>query len=79
MVPNSDFMVNPYIAMNNGDRDVRIAEWSRRVKLQDDKDNKNSERRRRAQLKKQNQQKSPSAIKSDFYMHLTFDDKKFYN
>lgn len=51
----SDFMVNPYIVMNNGDRDERIAEWNRRVRLEDDKIRKNRERKRRAQLKKQNQ------------------------
>ena len=51
----SDFMVNPYIVMNNGDRDARIAEWTRRVKLDDAKIKKNRERRRREQLKKQNQ------------------------
>jgi len=51
----SDFMVNPYIVMNNGDRDAIIAEWSRRVKLEDAKIKKNRERRRREQLKNQNQ------------------------
>ena len=51
----SDFMVNPYIVMNNGDRDERIAEWNRRVRLEDDKIRKNRERKRREQLKKQNQ------------------------
>lgn len=51
----SDFMVNPYIVMNNGDRDARIAEWSRRIKLYDANARKNRERRRRAALKKQNQ------------------------
>ena len=51
----SDFMVNPYIVMNNGNRDARIAEWSRRVKLEDAKIKKNRERRRREQLKNQNQ------------------------
>ena len=30
LIGASDFMVNPYIVMNNGDRDARIAEWSRR-------------------------------------------------
>lgn len=54
MVPYSDFMVNPYIVMNNGDRDARIAEWNRRVHLDDDKIRKNRERRRKAALKKQN-------------------------
>lgn len=51
----SDFMVNPYIVMNNGNRDERIAEWNRRVHLDDAKIRKNRERRRREQLKKQNQ------------------------
>ena len=51
----SDFMVNPYIMMNNGDRDARIAEWSRRIKLYDANARKNRERRLRAALKKQNQ------------------------
>ena len=55
MVGYSDFMVNPYIVMNNGDRDDRIAEWSRRIKLYDANARKNRERRRRAALKKQNQ------------------------
>ena len=55
MVGYSDFMVNPYIVMNNGDRDERIAEWNRRVRLEDDKIRKNRERKRRAALKKQNQ------------------------
>ena len=55
LVETSDFMVNPYIVMNNGDRDERIAEWARRVHLEDAKIRKNRERRRRAQLKKQNQ------------------------
>ena len=56
LVLESDFMVNPYIVMNNCDRKARIAEWSRRVKLDDQKIRKNRERRRREQLKKQNQQ-----------------------
>ena len=50
----SDFMVNPYIVMNNGDRDARIAEWARRVHLEDAKIKKNRERRRRERLRKQN-------------------------
>ncbi len=33
LLENSDFMVNPYLVMNNGDRDARIAEWSRRQRL----------------------------------------------
>ena len=55
LVGYSDFMVNPYIVMNNGDKDERIAEWARRVHLEDAKIKKNRERRRREQLKKQNQ------------------------
>lgn len=54
LVGESDFMVNPYIVMNNGDRDARIAEWARRVHLENAKIRKNRERRRREQLKKQN-------------------------
>ena len=55
LVGYSDFMVNPYIMMNNSNRDERIAEWNRRVHLEDAKIRKNRERRRREQLKKQNQ------------------------
>ncbi len=55
LVGYSDFMVNPYIVMNNGDKNERIAEWNRRVHLEYDKIRKNRERRRRAALKKQNQ------------------------
>ena len=55
MVGYSDFMVNPYIVMNNSNRDERIAEWNRRVHLEDAKIRKNRERKRRVALKKQNQ------------------------
>ena len=54
LVLESDFMVNPYIVMNNGDRDARINEWARRVRLDNAKIKKNRERRRREQLKQQN-------------------------
>ena len=56
LVLESDFMVNPYIVMNNGDRDARIDEWRRRINLEDARIRKNKERRRREQLKKKNQQ-----------------------
>ena len=56
LVGYSDFMVNPYIVMNNGDRDARIKEWARRINLYDAQIDKNKERRRRERLKKQNQQ-----------------------
>ena len=46
LAEDSDFMVNPYIVMNNGDRDARIAEWSRRCKLENDKICKSRERKR---------------------------------
>lgn len=55
MVPNSDFMVNPYIVMNNTNRDERIAEWNRRCDLEREKIKKNRERKRKSELKKQNQ------------------------
>ena len=55
MVPNSDFMVNPYIVMNNSNRDERIAEWNRRCDLEREKIKKNRERKRKSELKKQNQ------------------------
>ena len=56
LVLESDFMVNPYIVMNNGDREARINEWARRVRLDNAKIKKNRERRRREQLKQQSQQ-----------------------
>ena len=55
-VETSDFMVNPYIVMNNSDRDARIAEWNRRCDLDKEKNIRNRKRRRREQSKKQNQQ-----------------------
>ena len=55
MVPNSDFMVNPYIVMNNSNRDERIAEWNRRCDLEREKIKKNRERKRKSELKKQSQ------------------------
>ena len=55
LVETSDFMVNPYIVMNNGDRDARIAEWSRRISLYDANIKRNRERKRKAELRKQNQ------------------------
>ena len=56
LVGYSDFMVNPYIVMNNGDLDARIAEWNRRCNLDNQKIIRNRKRRRLEQLKKQNQQ-----------------------
>ena len=48
----SDFMVNPYIVMNNGDRDARIKEWARRIRLDDARIKKNRELKRRAELRR---------------------------
>ena len=56
LVGYSDFMVNPYIVMNNGNSDERIAEWNRRCNLDSQKIIRNRKRRRLEQLKKQNQQ-----------------------
>lgn len=53
---DSDFMVNPYIVMNNSDREARIAEWVRRLKLDDEKISRNRELKRRRELKKANLQ-----------------------
>ena len=33
LLESVDFMVNPYLVMNNGDRDARIAEWARLIIL----------------------------------------------
>lgn len=55
-IDHSDFMVNPYIVMNNSDRNERINEWKRRCKLEDEKIKRNRELKRRRELKKANQQ-----------------------
>ena len=55
-VDHSDFMVNPYIVMNNSDRNERTKEWNRRVRIDDARIKKNRELRRRRELKKQSQQ-----------------------
>ena len=52
----SDFMVNPYIVMNNGDRDERIKEWNRRCNLDNARESRLRNERRRRELKKANQQ-----------------------
>jgi len=55
-IDESDFMVNPYIVMNNSDREARINEWKRRIKLEDEKIKRNRELKRRRELKKANRQ-----------------------
>ena len=56
MLEESDFMVNPYIFMNDGDRDERIKEWNRRCNLDLARELRLRKERRRRELKKQNQQ-----------------------
>lgn len=55
-IDESDFMVNPYIVMNNSDREDRINEWKRRIKLEDEKIKRNRELKRRRELKNANKQ-----------------------
>ena len=55
-IDQSDFMVNPYIVMNNSDREARINEWKRRIKLEDEKIKRNRELKHRRELKKANRQ-----------------------
>ena len=56
MIEESDFMVNPFIVMNNGDRDERIAEWNRRCNLDKARESRLRKERRRREAKKANQQ-----------------------
>lgn len=56
MIEESDFMVNPFIVMNNGDRDERIAEWNRRCNLDSARELRLRKDRRRREAKKANQQ-----------------------
>ena len=56
MLEESDFMVNPFIFMNNGDRDERIAEWNRRCNLDSARESRLRKERRRREAKKANQQ-----------------------
>ena len=51
-----DYMVNPRFVMNNSDREARIAEWKRRLDLDDEKIKRNRELKRRRELKKANPQ-----------------------
>lgn len=54
-VNESEFMANPYIVMNDGDRDARIAEWSRRLNLDMAREQRLREKKRLRELKKANQ------------------------
>ena len=56
MIEESDFMVNPFIVMNNGDRDERINEWNRRCNLDSARERRLRKDRRRREAKKAKQQ-----------------------
>ena len=56
MLEESDFMVNPFIVMNNGDRDERIKEWNRRCNLDSARELRLRKDRRRREAKKASQQ-----------------------
>ena len=55
-VEESDFMVNPYIVMNDGDRDERIKEWNRRCNLNIQREVRLRKERRLREAKKANKQ-----------------------
>ena len=52
-------MVNPFIVMNNGDREERIAEWNRRCNLDSARELRLRKERRSREAKKANQQQIP--------------------
>lgn len=54
-----DFMANPHYVMNNSDRDARIAEWNRRLALDEQREERlQHDRRLRAFRKAKKQQKN---------------------
>ena len=56
MLEESDFMINPFIVMNNSDNEERIKEWTRRCNLDSAREIRLSKERRLRELKKANQQ-----------------------
>lgn len=46
LLESVDFMVNPYLVMNNGDRNARIDEWRRRQRLDYDREQRLRKQRR---------------------------------
>lgn len=54
LVEDSDFMANPYLVMNNSDRDERINEWKRRQRLDIQNEVRLAKQRRLRQLRKAN-------------------------
>lgn len=58
LVENFDFMANPYLVMNNSDRDARIAEWNRRQRLDIDREQRLKRDRRLRQRRIEKKQKN---------------------
>ena len=58
LVENSDFMANPYLVMNNGDRDARIAEWARRQRLDSAREQRLRKERHLRAFRKSKKQKN---------------------
>jgi len=56
LLESVDFMVNPYLVMNNGDRNARIAEWSRRQRLDVVREQRLRKERRLRQFRKAKKQ-----------------------
>ena len=56
LIENTDFMVNPYLVMNNADRDARISEWSRRQRLDVVREQRLRKERRLRQFRKAKKQ-----------------------
>ena len=56
MLEESDFMVNPFIVMNNSDNDERIKEWTRRCNLDSAREMRLRKERRKRELKKASKQ-----------------------
>lgn len=56
LLESVDFMVNPYLVMNNGDRNARISEWSRRQRLDVVREQRLRKERRLRQFRKAKKQ-----------------------
>lgn len=56
LLESADFMVNPYLVMNNSERDARIAEWSRRQRLDVVREQRLRKERRLRQFRKAKKQ-----------------------
>lgn len=56
LLESVDFMVNPYLVMNNADRDARISEWSRRQRLDVVREQRLRKERRLRQFRKAKKQ-----------------------